>query len=199
MIGMMGTCLLLLAWSLGLLGHSSVHPWAIAFSLLLFPYLGLTLGLYFSQPESQVSSLNPYQSSSRPPLQNVTIHSVPKVLDSSAIIDGRVLYLCRTGFLEGPLLVPELVLREIHFIADSDDPSKRTKGKRGLEILNDLQQLSQPEVVIVNDRHSQDLAVDHQLIAIAKDRQAKIVTNDWNLAKVANVQEVTALNVNELT
>ncbi len=127
-------------------------------------------------------------------------HTAEVILDSSSIIDGRILYLCTTGFLDGPLLIPKCVLREIYLIADSNDHSKRTKGKRGLSILSDLQQLTQPPVVIIDGQQgSQYLAVDHQLLAIAKFRKAKLLTNDWNLAKMANAQEITSLNVNELT
>ncbi len=200
MIGMIGTCLVIVAWHIGLPGIPSLNPWVLVSSLLLFPYLGLTMGLYFSQPEPSLSSLDSSDDSqlSHNILETKT-HSVEALLDSSSIIDGRILYLCTTGFLEGPLLIPKCVLREIYLIADSDDLSKRTKGKRGLAIVSDLQQLSHPLVMVVDDQEAPDLPMDHQLIAIANDRKAKIITNDWNLAKIANVQGVKTLNVNELT
>jgi uncharacterized protein YacL len=126
-------------------------------------------------------------------------NTVQKLLDSSAIIDGRVLALCATGFLEGPFLVPQCILHELQTLADSGQLSRRTKGKRGLKILSQLQQLQNLEVEVIEERETGISAVDHQLIAIAKKRGAKIVTNDWNLAQVANLQGLTTLNINELT
>ncbi len=200
MIGMIGTCLVIFTWHINLPGIPSLNPWVLVASLLLFPYLGLTMGLYFSQTEPILSSLD---SSDDSQLSHNTLemkpHSVQTLLDSSSIIDGRILYLCTTGFLEGALLIPKCVLREIYLIADSDDPSKRTKGKRGLAIVSDLQELSQPQIMVIDDQKTQDLPVDHQLIAIAKDRKAKIITNDWNLAKMASAHGIKSLNVNELT
>ncbi len=200
MIGMIGTCLVILAWHIGLPGIPSLHPWVIVSSLIFFPYLGLTMGLYVSQTEPSLCRVDTSDDS---PLSHNSLemktNSVEALLDSSSIIDGRILYLCTTGFLEGPLLIPKCVLREICLIADSDDLAKRTKGKRGLAIVSDLQQLSQPTVMVIDDQEAPDLTVDHQLIAIAKERKAKIITNDWNLAKIANAQDVKTLNVNELT
>ncbi len=200
MIGMIGTCLVILAWLIDLPGIPSLNSWVLISALLLFPYLGLTMGLYFSQPEAALSrrdsSHGAELSSDIPTMQT---HVVETLLDSSSIIDGRILYLCTTGFLEGPLLIPKCVLREIYLISDSDDFSKRTKGKRGLAIVSDLQQLSQPQVLVIDDPEALDLTVDHQIIALAKDRTAKIITNDWNLAKIATAQGIKSLNVNELT
>ncbi len=200
MIGMIGTCLVVLAWHIGFPGIPSLNPWVLVASLLLFPYLGLTMGLFFSQTEETVSTIDSSDDSQHPHhALKMNAHSVEILLDSSSIIDGRILYLCTTGFLEGPLLIPKCVLREIYLIADSDDLSKRTKGKRGLAIVSDLQQLSESVVMVIDDQPSQDLAVDHQLIALAKDRQARIITNDWSLAKMASAQGIKSLNVNELT
>lgn len=199
MIGMIGLCLITVAWNLGLLEIPFFNPWGIVSCLLLFPYLGVTIGLYFARTGWNLPPPSSSEDDTTHQDTNTQTYSIPKLLDSSAIIDGRVFHLCTTGFLEGPLLIPEFILREIHLIADSDDPSKRTKGKRGLGILAELQRLSHPEIKIVDDHSSQDLTVDLQLIVIAKDRNAKIVTNDWNLAKTANVQGVQSLNVNELT
>jgi uncharacterized protein YacL len=130
-----------------------------------------------------------------PPSSN----SVQKLLDSSAIIDGRILPLCATGFLEGPFVVSQGILHELQTLADSGHLSKRTRGKRGLEILSQLQQLPNVEVQVIENWERGTATVDHQLITIAKKREAKIVTNDWNLAKIAFLQGVRSLNVNELT
>ena len=200
LIGLIGTCLVMLASLIGLPGIPSLNSWILISALLLFPYLGLTMGLYFSQPEPALSRQNSSDDAELSPhIPAMNTHVVEALLDSSSIIDGRILYLCTTGFLEGPLLIPKCVLREIYLIADSDDLSKRTKGKRGLAIVSDLQQLSEPQVMVIDDQEALDLTVDHQLIALAKDRKAKIITNDWNLAKMATAQGVKSLNVNELT
>ena len=197
LLGMVGVSLSILTQQMDLPRTWSFVLWGLVPVILLPPYLGVTLGRYFSR--TQVNNHTSSPTDLPTPSPQKIANSDPKLLDSSAIIDGRVYYLCTTGFLEGPLLIPEFILREIHLIADSDDPLKRTKGKRGLGILADLQQLSDPEILIVDHHSLQDLSVDHQLIAIAKDRNGKIVTNDWNLAKTANVQGVKSLNVNELT
>ena len=120
----------------------------------------------------------------------------PKVLDTSVIIDGRVLDIVRSGFLEGPLLLPRFVLRELQLIADSADPLKRTRGRRGLELLSTLQQTIPIEIV---ERDPEDIAqVDAKLVRLAQERGARLVTNDYNLNKVAQVEGVSVLNINEL-
>jgi uncharacterized protein YacL len=120
----------------------------------------------------------------------------PKLLDTSVIIDGRVLDIVRTGFLEGPLLLPRFVLRELQLIADSADSLKRTRGRRGLEVLSALQQSTPLEIV---ERDPEDVAqVDAKLVRLAQERGAKLVTNDYNLNRVAHVEGVTVLNINEL-
>ena len=189
---------LIMGMGTGLLQMSSLTPWIRLPIFLLFPYLGLMVGIHISNillpaPKAELSKDSPPHASLPPS------NTVQKLLDSSAIIDGRILPLCTTGFLEGPFLVPKSILHELQTLADSAHPSKRIKGKRGLDILSQLQQLPNMEVVIIEDWDPDISAVDHQLIAIAKNREAKIVTNDWNLAKVASVQGVLPLNVNELT
>ncbi|HEX3550947.1 MAG TPA: PIN domain-containing protein [Candidatus Elarobacter sp.] len=120
----------------------------------------------------------------------------PKVLDTSVIIDGRVLDIVRSGFLEGPLLVPRFVLRELQVIADSADPLRRTRGRRGLDVLGTLQKSVQFEIV---ERDPEGIAeVDAKLVRLAQERGAKLVTNDYNLNRVAHVEGVSVLNINEL-
>ncbi|HWT06571.1 MAG TPA: PIN domain-containing protein, partial [Xanthomonadales bacterium] len=120
----------------------------------------------------------------------------PKVLDTSVIIDGRVLDIVRSGFLDGPLLLPRFVLRELQLIADSADPLKRTRGRRGLELLSTLQETVPIEIV---ERDPEDIAqVDAKLVRLAQERGAKLVTNDYNLNRVAHVEGVSVLNINEL-
>jgi len=120
----------------------------------------------------------------------------PKVLDTSVIIDGRILDIVRSGFLEGPLLLPRFVLRELQLIADSSDPLKRTRGRRGLELLTALQAATPIEIV---ERDPEGVGpVDAKLVRLAQERGAKLVTNDYNLNRVAHVEGVAVLNINEL-
>jgi len=121
-----------------------------------------------------------------------------KVLDTSVIIDGRVADICEAYFLEGTLVVPQFVLRELQLVADSADGLKRQRGRRGLEVLQRIQQMPHIEVDIVDDDFPQIAEVDMKLIELAKRRDAKIVTNDYNLNKVATLQGLDVLNVNQL-
>ncbi|MDI3269677.1 MAG: PIN domain-containing protein [Bacillota bacterium] len=123
----------------------------------------------------------------------------PKVLDTSVIIDGRIVDLCRTGFLEGTLIVPSFVLDELRHIADSSDASRRNRGRRGLEVLDILQnELRFPLVVENRPVRASSEEVDAKLVALAKDLGAKLLTNDYNLSKVAQLQGVQVLNLHEL-
>jgi len=129
---------------------------------------------------------------------NVAVASggTPKVLDTSVIIDGRILDIVGSGFLDGPLLLPRFVLRELQNIADSSDAMRRTRGRRGLDVLTKLQAISPLEIVerdydTVNE-------VDAKLVLLARERGGKLVTNDFNLNRVANVEGVAVLNINEL-
>jgi uncharacterized protein YacL len=121
-----------------------------------------------------------------------------KLLDTSVIIDGRVADIVETGFLEGQLLVPEFVLRELQMVADSADSIKRNRGRRGLDILQRIQKEPTIKVQIVEDDYPDIKGVDMKLIEMAKETGAKIVTNDFNLNKVAQLRGVEVLNINEL-
>jgi uncharacterized protein YacL len=122
-----------------------------------------------------------------------------KILDTSVIIDGRIADICETGFIEGTLIVPQFVLRELQHIADSSDPIKRNRGRRGLDILQKIQKNPNVEVRI-HDMDFPDIRdVDGKLVAMAKALSAKVVTNDFNLNKVAELHGVPVLNINELT
>ena len=121
-----------------------------------------------------------------------------KILDTSVIIDGRVADVCETGFIDGILLIPQFVLRELQQVADSADSLKRNRGRRGLDILQRIQKMAGIEVQIVEKDFPQIREVDLKLIELAKELEAKIVTNDFNLNKVAQLQDVPVLNINEL-
>jgi uncharacterized protein YacL len=122
-----------------------------------------------------------------------------KVLDTSVIIDGRVADICETGFLEGTLVVPQFVLRELQQVADSSDSLKRNRGRRGLDILAKIQKMSGVSVQIVETDFPDIREVDLKLIELARRMSGKIVTNDFNLNKVAQLRGVPVLNINELT
>ena len=121
-----------------------------------------------------------------------------KILDTSVIIDGRIADIAETGFLDGVLVIPQFVLRELQLVADSADPLKRNRGRRGLDILQRIQKIATIQVQIVEDDYPAIREVDLKLIELAKEIEAKIITNDFNLNKVAQLQGVEVLNINEL-
>jgi uncharacterized protein YacL len=122
----------------------------------------------------------------------------PMLLDTSVIIDGRIADVTNTGFLRGELIVPRFVLNELHFVADSPDAIRRARGRRGLEVLKQLQKESPWPVRITDDDPPEAQRVDEKLVLLAKRWNCPIVTNDYNLNKVASLQGVTVLNINEL-
>ncbi|MBZ2175207.1 PIN/TRAM domain-containing protein [Schnuerera sp. xch1] len=124
--------------------------------------------------------------------------SCPKILDTSVIIDGRIADLCKTGFIEGPLIIPEFVLEELQHIADSSDSLKRNRGRRGLDILNKIQKELDIEVIIHDKKFDDIKEVDSKLLKLTQLLNGKIITNDYNLNKVAEVQNISVLNINEL-
>ncbi|HEV2991658.1 MAG TPA: TRAM domain-containing protein [Candidatus Angelobacter sp.] len=121
-----------------------------------------------------------------------------KILDTSVIIDGRIADIAETGFLDGILVIPQFVLRELQLVADSADSLKRNRGRRGLDILQKVQKIATINVQIVEDDFPTIREVDLKLIELAKMYEAKIITNDFNLNKVAQLQGVEVLNINEL-
>jgi uncharacterized protein YacL len=126
------------------------------------------------------------------------IKGSPKVLDTSVIIDGRIKEILETGFLEGPIIVPSFVLDELRHISDSADLLRRNRGRRGLDILNAIQKDPRIEVRIHDERVGDGMEVDTQLLKVAKRMGGQVVTNDYNLNKVAEFQGVPVLNINEL-
>ena len=121
-----------------------------------------------------------------------------KILDTSVIIDGRIADIAETGFLDGTVVTPQFVLRELQLVADSADPLKRNRGRRGLDILQRLQKVASLTIQIVEDDFPTIREVDLKLIELAKLYEGKIITNDFNLNKVAQLQGVQVLNINEL-
>ncbi len=121
-----------------------------------------------------------------------------KILDTSVIIDGRIADIAETGFLDGTIVIPQFVLRELQLVADSADSLKRNRGRRGLDILQRLQKSANLQIQIVEDDFPAVREVDLKLIELAKLYEGKIITNDFNLNKVAQLQGVSVLNINEL-
>lgn len=121
-----------------------------------------------------------------------------KVLDTSVIIDGRIADICETGFIDGALVIPQFVLKELQLVADSADALKRNRGRRGLDILQKIQKMAGVEVVISDVDFPEVREVDLKLIELARTLQGKIVTNDFNLNKVAQLRGVEVLNINQL-
>jgi uncharacterized protein YacL len=164
------------------------------FAALVFGYLGFHLVMR-RREEVTGSLLRLERSGGRDRLR---ARGVPKLLDTSVIIDGRIADVVKSGFLEGPLVVPRSVLAELQRIADSADTLRRNRGRRGLDILQRLQQELQA-VQVVDDQREDGVDVDGRLVAMAKQARGWIVTNDFNLNKVAELQGVRVLNVNELS
>lgn len=122
---------------------------------------------------------------------------IPKILDTSVLIDGRIAEIVESGFLEGPFIIPQFVIKELQTIADSQDPTKRNKGRRGLDVIAKLQKISH-EIEIVDIDFFRIKEVDLKLISLAKKYNGKIVTIDYNLSKVAELQGIHCLNLNIL-
>ncbi len=161
------------------------------FVLLLMSYVGLVVGTSKGDMLN-LSALGDLFSGERQARRNI------KLLDTSAIIDGRIADMADTGFLDGTLVIPEFVLRELQMVADSSDGSKRQRGRRGLDVLQRMQSNSLLNVQIVEDDFPNIREVDLKLIELAKEIDAKIVTNDFNLNKVAHLHHVSVLNINDL-
>jgi uncharacterized protein YacL len=131
------------------------------------------------------------------PVDRKVFHA--KILDTNVIIDGRIADVCKAGFMEGPILIPRFVLEELQQIADSSDPLKRARGMRGLDVLNNMQKGLQMQIqTYENDSSHSNEDVDSRLIRLAQEIDGSVVTNDFNLNKVAALQGVQVLNVNEM-
>ena len=173
-------------------------------SILLYGmlgYLGLTIGMSNKDTISEkVRDLTSLAAKRNVKPKDVVkdYTGIPKVLDTSVIIDGRILDIARAGFIEGPLVVPVFVLEELQHIADSADGLKRNRGRRGLDTVAEIQELKNVEVMIYNGKIKEIPEVDSKLLKLATELNGKIVTNDFNLNKVARVQNLEVLNINEL-
>jgi len=161
-----------------------------SFLLIVLPYLGLMLGVKHGEWLEPARLISLFRAAG--PERRY------KVLDTSVIIDGRIADVCDTGFVDGTIVIPQFVLKELQLVADSGDSLKRNRGRRGLDILQRIQKMSGVEVVISDVDFPDVREVDLKLIELARTLEGKIVTNDFNLNKVAQLRGVAVLNVNEL-
>lgn len=160
-------------------------PWIYLLLTGILGYLGLVLGSKKAE-EFSLRSQEGKENTER------------RLLDTSVIIDGRIADICDTGFIDGSLIVPRFVLNELQFIADSSDSMKRSRGRRGLDVLNRMQKSTTINIEIVEQDFPKIKGVDGKLVALAQKLNAKLMTNDYNLNKVAELQGVKVLNLNEL-
>ena len=140
-----------------------------------------------------------FNTAAQPNQKAVSPQNQFKILDTSAIIDGRIGDLCKTGFLEGILIIPNFVLNELQKVADSADPLRRNRGRRGLDLLNRIQKERQVTVRIFDRDYGELGEVDTKILRLARELEAKVVTNDYNLNKVAELYGVQVLNINDLS
>ncbi len=161
--------------------------------VLVFGYVGIQLALTrASNWEALVSAVRRREIHESAPVSL-------KIVDTSVLIDGRIADICESGFIEGTLLIPRFVLKELQNIADSADIIRRAKGRRGLDILRGLQESESPVAVrIIEDNPVNSNEVDGKLVLLAKQYHARILTTDFNLNKVAQIDGVTVLNINDL-
>src|ERR1700720_337597 len=175
--------------------QSEAMQWAARLIVYaLFGYLGMMLAIRSSRDE--FSLIIPYVRFAR----EMTQHE-PLVVDTNVIIDGRIADLCGTGFLSRSLIVPRFILDELQLLADSHDPTKRERGRRGLEILNQLQRSREVQLTI-HERAGEedaDFGIDARLVRIAIVLKARLLTNDHALSQVARLQRVAVLNLSDLT
>jgi uncharacterized protein YacL len=188
LIGLVGALLsFAIAWGLALLFPQ--NPLVRAFQGVIV--LAFTIGGFAVGQRVTLSWREKTPESSPPP-------TPVKLVDTSAIIDGRIGDLAKTGFIEGKIIIAEFVLSELQTIADSQDNLRRRKGRRGLDILGELRRSSEVQVEVLNKDYPNITDVDRKLIQLAKELNAKIITTDYNLNKVAKVEGVPVLNINEL-
>ena len=157
---------------------------------LVFCYLGMVMAL---RGKDEFNIIIPYVRLRRQDQSQDVV-----LLDTSVIIDGRIVDICKTRFLGGKVIIPKFVLRELQQIADSTDPIKRQRGRRGLEILNTIQNEPGMDITIHEQDFSETSEVDAKLVLLAKLLEAKILTVDFNLNRVASIQGIKVLNINEL-
>ncbi|MGB3693517.1 MAG: PIN/TRAM domain-containing protein [Spirulinaceae cyanobacterium] len=173
-----------------------VKPALAILGSIVFAFLGI--GLADTHGRNFLRLINPNNVESILVAEGTLKSATSKVVDTSCIIDGRIEELLNTGFIEGQILIPQFVLQELQQLADAANDQKRIRGRRGLDILNRMQE-AYPERLIVNSADYDDLTtVDAKLVRFAQEINSTLLTNDYNLSKVANLQKVPVLNINDL-
>jgi uncharacterized protein YacL len=174
-----------------------IKPLTAILGSVMFAFLGVTLA--DAHGRAFLRLINPSSLESMLVAEGTLKPVATKVLDTSCIIDGRVETLLATGFLEGQILVPQFVLQELQMVADASNDQKRVRGRRGLDVLNRIKE-SYAERIVIHPADYEDLqTVDAKLVRLAQEINATLLTNDYNLSKVATVQKVLVLNINDLT
>lgn len=169
------------------------------FSTILLGYLGFQVGFRRREEFVNILALNKREKRKAPEADNASpAQPKAKILDTSVIIDGRIADICQTNFLEGTIIIPQFVLSELQHIADSSDVLKRNRGRRGLDVLNRIQKELPVKVEIYEGDFEEIHEVDSKLIKLAKVIDGIVVTNDFNLNKVCDLQGVSVLNINDL-
>ncbi len=180
-------------------GWGWVSDWGWALALIAYATCGVIGYVVAVQKKDDLLNfLRPSRTLAREVGGEGAPAAAARILDTSVIIDGRISDICLSGFLEGELVVPRFVLVELQAVADSEDPLKRNRGRRGLDVLNALQRQDRVEVRIEEQDFPEISAVDSKLVALAKSLNLAVMTNDFNLNKVAELQGVRILNINEL-
>ncbi|MEM6591880.1 MAG: PIN domain-containing protein, partial [Cyanobacteria bacterium P01_C01_bin.73] len=173
-----------------------IKPLTAVLGSIVFAVSGMNLA--DSQGRSLLRLINPNSLESVLLAEGTLKPAATKILDTSCIIDGRIEGLMSTKFIEGQLLIPQFVLEELQQVADASNDQKRTRGRRGLDILNQLRE-SFPDRLVINTVDYDDIpTVDAKLVRLAQELNAALLTNEYNLNKVASVQQVTVLNINDL-
>jgi uncharacterized protein YacL len=173
-----------------------IKPLAAVLSSMIFGFVGITLADTHGRP--LIRFFNPTSVETTLLAEGTLKPAITKILDTSCIIDGRIAELLDTGFLEGQLIVPRFVLQELQQVADSTNDQKRTRGRRGLDVLNRLRDSYGNRIVVNNTDYDDLTAVDAKLVRLAQEIGGELLTTDYNLNKVAQFETVKVLNINEL-
>ena len=164
---------------------------------IILGLIGINIGL--TKKDEIVNYFGNFKNIGRTSKKDSKNTAFPKILDTSVIIDGRILDICQTDFLEGELIIPRFVLLELQHIADSSDSLKRNRGRRGLDVLNKITEIKKNKIRITGKDYKEHKEVDTKLIRLAKDIKGKIITNDYNLNKLAQLEGIPVLNINDLS
>lgn len=177
-------------------GFSFVKPTFAILASVMFSFLGVSLA--DTHGRTFLRLINPDSIESLLVAEGTLKPASSKILDTSCIIDGRIEELLKTGFIEGQIIIPQFILQELQLLADSSNDRKRTRGRRGLDILNQMQGRYPDRIVVNSEDYEEINTVDAKLVRFALELNGILLTNDYNLSKVANLQKVPVLNVNDL-